>query len=342
MSTEAEYYHALAVSMGGEYHTLAKLFAQHKSWRRSYETKIGKRTTPRPLADSLAQSGIYLLLADDPEFPTLLREIPWPPHALYYRGTLPKQQLIVAVVGTRKATPGGLLIAEQFAQSLSSRGLGIASGLAFGIDVAAHKATLKAGGYAIAVLAGGLDGITPRTNAMVGEEIIKRGGCLLSEYPPGVAPMPRRFIERNRIVSGLSQGILVIEAPKRSGTLSTARFATEQNRDVFVVPGGITQINYVGSNELIKNGAQLVTTPEDIVEALGIATPVAHAQPLPFLDSVEQRIVDIVSAAGHALTVDAIAEQSQLGATVINEALALLVIEGVLTEGPAGYQRTTF
>jgi DNA processing protein len=213
----------------------------------------------------------------------------------------------------------------------------IVSGLAFGVDAMAHTSALAVKGKTVAVLASGLNDITPRSNTRLGERILESGGTLISEYPIGTPPLRQFFIERNRIVSGLSLGILVIEAPGRSGTLSTARFALDQNREVLVVPGPITNQNFVGSHALIRAGATLVTSPAEVLSALHILPEETHTQPLPFLDGTEQRIVELLSIEQKPLTVDSIAERLSLGTAVINEAVALLTIEGIIKEGADSY-----
>lgn len=331
-------YHYIAQEFGNNYRHRSKLLEEFDSWTVAASRLPGyaEKSATKEL-EKLQEKGIRLILATDKDFPEELREIPWPPHGIYIRGTLPKNKYRIAIVGTRRASPSGLQTAALFSSALTDKSIVIISGLAFGIDAAAHKAVVDHTGAGIAVLASGVDTITPRTNEQLGKALLEQGGCIISEYPPGTKPEPRFFIERNRIVAGLSQGILVIEAPERSGTLSTARFAIEQNRDVFVIPGALRDQNFIGSHNLIKQGAQLVTEPKDILESLGISEEKSSPQPLPFLDEIEARIVDVVRSAGSSLTADQIAERCSLGAAVINEHLALLVIEGILTEDARGY-----
>ena len=184
----------------------------------------------------------------------------------------------IAIVGTRRATPEGKIIAKRFARELTSYGIPIASGLAFGIDAAAHEECVATGGATIAVLAGGLDAIYPGSNAALAQKILARHGCIISEYPLGSPPLPYRFLERNRIISGISRGTLVVEAPENSGSLATARYALEANREVFVVPGSTLHPNFKGSHRLIRQGAELVTTPEEIFEAYGITREEKNAK----------------------------------------------------------------
>ncbi len=341
MTAEQKSYNALALTYRVSYKTLQNLWDQHGSWQAALAASHSKKVPDaEKAAAELDRLGIRIILQNDDDFPELLREIPWPPLALYVRGTLPTfEKPAVAIVGTRKATPIGLTTAEQFARELAGRGLPIISGLALGMDAAAHRGTLEARGVAVAVLASSVGYITPRTNAQLGEQILKNGGAIISEYPLGTESIPRLFLERNRIVSGLSKGVLVIEAPKRSGTLATARFAIEQNRDLFVVPGAITNPNYEGSHDLIKQGAQLVTTSADILATLGLETgdESLATQQLPFLDPLQQKIVVCLTENGEPMHTDALCEKISLDASEINEALALLTIANIVKESGGRY-----
>ncbi|MDP2650618.1 MAG: DNA-processing protein DprA, partial [bacterium] len=205
------------------------------------------------------------------DYPFLLKEIPNPPKQIYVRGVVPDLRLpAVAIVGTRKATTAGIGIAEGVAADLASRGITIISGLAMGIDTAAHRGALGVRGRTVAVLGNGISEIYPAQNERLAEEILETGGAIISEYPPGEPSFRGNFIHRNRIISGLSVAVVIIEAPLRSGALSTAGFAAEQGRNVFVVPGPVTHPNYVGSHALIRDGATLATGAADILEDLGL------------------------------------------------------------------------
>lgn len=208
-------------------------------------------------------------------YPPLLKEVPHPPPILFVKGqvsTLHSTQL--AVVGSRRATASGLQIAKQWSRALAARGITITSGLALGIDGAAHQGALSTG-KTIAVLAHGLNQIYPRAHQALAEEIVASGGALVSEFPIGVSPLKHHFPRRNRLISGLSQGTLVVEAALRSGSLVTARHALEQNREVFAIPGSIHSPLSKGGHALIKQGAKLVESLEDILQesiALGEAS----------------------------------------------------------------------
>lgn len=188
---------------------------------------------------------------------------------LFYSGTLPSERLpSVAIVGTRRPTSYGKEVTVNFATDLSRKGFVIVSGLALGVDGIAHRAVLDVGGRTIAVLGNGLGDIYPRSHNQLGQQIIQGGGALISEYEPHVPARGFQFLERNRIVSGLSDAILITEASARSGTINTAHHALDQGKEVFVVPGNITSPLSAGCNLLIKQGATPVTSPDDIVEIL--------------------------------------------------------------------------
>ena len=204
-----------------------------------------------------------ILRRDDPGYPALLRAIADPPDRLYVRGTIPSGCMI-AVVGSRRATPYGLRVAERLARELAGLGVVVVSGLARGVDAAAHRGALAAGGQTVAVLAGGLDRIYPPEHASMAEQIAGQG-ALLSEARDGTAPLPGLFPVRNRIISGLSRGLVVVEAAERSGALITARMALEQGREVFAVPGSIENPLTAGTHGLIRDGAGLVQGVEDVL-----------------------------------------------------------------------------
>ena len=256
----------------------------------------------------------------------------------------------IAIVGTRKATGDGTATARRFADTLARAGFVIISGLAFGIDASAHEGCLDAGGTTIAVLASGADVVSPRGNVRLAERILKNGGMIISEYPPGAEAQPYRFLERNRIISGLSKGVLVIEAPESSGALATVGFATEQNRDVFVVPGPIAHPNFVGSHHLIRNGAELITKPEHVMEAYGIIQECACAEnnsndaPYRILpDKIrngtaeEKTVFDALRANVRGTDVDKIIIITKLEPRTVSQTLSFLLIKGLIKEIESGY-----
>lgn len=278
----------------------------------------------------------------DDRYSSLLKNIPDAPERLFISGSLPPPDaLSIAIVGTRKATAQGKLLAKKIAHELALRNITIVSGLAIGIDTAAHEGAVEAGGKTLAVLANGIDTIYPSQNRHLADRIIANGGAILSEYPLQTPAYPNQFLERNRIVSGLCIATVVIEAPERSGTLATARFALEQGREVFIVPGSPDHPNYAGSHRLIREGARLVTSAADICEDLGLlADPTPKnkqgsllAPQSPHAD----RILVALADAGTPLSVDKLSELTTMEARAINATLATLVMEGMVKETERGY-----
>ena len=216
-----------------------------------------------------AGAGVTVLSPEDPCYPSRLKEIYDPPLVLYVRGN--PEVLIqpgIAMVGTRHPTPYGSGMAERLACDLAAQGLVIISGMARGVDTASHRGAITAKGKTVAVFGTGVDVIYPKENSRLSEQILALGGALISEFSLGTAAFPQNFPIRNRILSGMSVGVLVVEAAEYSGTRITARCALEQNRDVFAVPGNVTNKNSWGPNTLIKQGAKLVATWEDVWEDL--------------------------------------------------------------------------
>lgn len=215
------------------------------------------------LAQSLGQS---VICPDEPEFPVLLREIPSPPCVLYYKGTLPPADaLCIAMVGTRQATADGVKAADMLAYALAKAGVVVVSGGALGIDSACHRGALRAGGKTVCILGCGIDYNYLRKNAPLRETIVEHG-ALISEYPPGTPSSAHSFPIRNRLISGLCAGTVVVEAARKSGALITVSAAIEQGRDVFAVPGSVVNEAARGVNELIREGAKPVTCAQDILE----------------------------------------------------------------------------
>ena len=210
---------------------------------------------------------IQKITQKDDIYPDSLRKIKNPPKQLYLEGDINLLNAnIISIIGSRSCTENGIKLATKFAKGLSKQDIVIASGMAIGIDSAAHRGTLKVRGKTIAVLGSGFNNIFPKENIKLYHEIIKNNGLVITEYEPNIEPSSNRFLERNRIVSGLSIGILVVEAAHRSGTSVTARLATEQEKKIFVLPHEIDDIHGVGTNRLIRNGAILVTSPREIIE----------------------------------------------------------------------------
>lgn len=339
---DAFYYNALAQEENGAYGALKKISDECGGcWEAAYRKYRDENPIihdPSKEWEKLESSGARLVLLNAPEYPPLLREIPHPPLGIYIRGELLQADTIpIAIVGTRKATNDGKTTARRFADILAKSGFMIVSGLAFGIDAAAHEGCLDVGGATVAVLASGADIISPYTNVRLAKRILENGGAIISEYPPGSKPIAYRFLERNRIISGLSKGVLVIEAPESSGALATVRFATEQNRDVFIVPGPIAHPNFVGSHHLIRNGAELVAKPEHIMEAYGIIQACAQGEN-NFEGSPEEKLVlDAIRANTQGADVDKIITITKLEPRTVNQTLSFLLIKGIIKETENGY-----
>lgn len=267
-------------------------------------------------------------------FPSRLKVIPQCPRALYYKGLLPEYQVGVAIVGTRKPTSYGRQVTVELASRLAERGAVIISGLAHGIDGIAHEAALQAGGTTAAVLACGLDQVYPAAHRGLAEKILRQNGALVSEYEPGTPPLPHRFLERNRLVSGLSDIVIVTEASLRSGTMNTVSHALEQGKDVYVVPGPITSAMSAGCNALLAQGASPIVNVEQFVERI---IPLATQEQISvFADTPqEQAILDLLMTGiddGELLQ-----KESGLDAALFTQTLTMLEIRGVIR--PLGANR---
>lgn len=280
---------------------------------------------------------IHTLTADDGAYPALLKETVGFPERLHYIGALPTHdELCISIVGTRKATREGVAIAFETAKELAKHGFTIVSGLALGIDGAAHEGALAGKGKTIAVLANGLDSVYPKQHERLAELIVENEGGLISEYPDGTPSYPNQFLERNRIVSGLSIATIVIEAPLRSGSLATARNAIEQGREVFIFPGSVHHTNYRGSHRLIRDGARLVTSVPDILEDLGMSEIPQQEQSIMRIAELtnedELAIARTLLESPDPLTIDKIIELTILPPHIVNEKLTLLVFDGIVME----------
>lgn len=270
---------------------------------------------------------INTVLPDDSEYLQILTTIAKIPKKLHYAGTLPdRRRVSVAVVGTRRPSAYGKEVTHRLCADLASRGVVIVSGLALGVDAAAHTAALEAGGTTIAVLGNPLPDISPRSNRALGEAIIKQGGAVISEYEPESRVYPSNFLERNRLVAGLSDAIIITEATARSGTLNTAAHALEQGKEVFVVPGNITSPLSAGCNALLKQGARVVTDYQDILDV--IAPDLATTQQLLPLgqNQLESDIIRLIAAG--VRDGEALMSQCQVATTEFNTALTMLEIAG--------------
>ena len=277
-------------------------------------------------------------------YPQSLSKIQSPPKTIFIRGAISNQPKTIAIVGTRKASESGKSIAYEFARYLSKNGCIIISGLALGIDSAAHQGALDENGLSWAVLAHGLDMIYPSSNAGIARKIMDTGGCLVSEYPEFTPPYANQFIVRNRIISGLSEAVIIIEAPKESGALATAQFAIKQDKPIFVVPGNIASSLYFGSHQLIRNGAKLVTKPSEILEDLKWPqkTDEQATGIFNFENKTQERIFDIIKSSGDYLSVDKICEITKLNPRDVSSALMQMTFEGFLTDDGGKYRISKF
>lgn len=265
----------------------------------------------------------------DESYPELLKKIPGMPSTLYFRGKLLANEACFAIVGTRRCSDYGKEIAFSFAKELSKAGITIVSGMARGIDTFAHKGALSVNGRTIAVFGTGLNEevIYPKENIGLAKDIVSKGGCLISEYSHEIRGSKFTFPQRNRIVSGLSLGVLVVEAKFGSGSLITARIAQKQNKKIFAIPGSIYSLNSKGTNDLIKNGSLLVEKPNDILKALGMQRldlPTQSPTSNPS-QQIEQLIVDTLQNGG--LHIDKIIEQTKLSSGEVSGILSLMEIE---------------
>jgi DNA processing protein len=266
---------------------------------------------------------------DKHKYLQILASIAKVPKNIYIIGTLPTDRVpTVAIIGTRKPTPYGKEVAYTLAYDLANRGVVVISGLALGIDAIAHQATLDAKGVTLAVLANSVDQIYPRSHRELGERIIQQGGALLSEYEPPTDPRNYQFLARNRIVSGLSDAIIIVEAAARSGTLSTAARALEQGKEVFVVPGNITSPLSAGCNALLKQGAHPITCADDVIEV--IAPQLLQPQTMLPLGStpLESIIIDLLQSG--IRDGDTLQQQSGVNAVEFNQSLTMMEIDGLI------------
>lgn len=305
---------------------------------------------------AIEKYGVRLITLEDPAYPLRLAEIYDPPLVLFVRGDLLEtDQYCMAIVGTRRATPYGIRMAEQFGRELAARGITVVSGMASGIDSAAHRGAIEAGGRTIAVLGNGVDVVYPPQNGELMDRIIANG-CVISQFSMGTKPSPGHFPFRNRIISGMSQGALIVEAPLKSGALITARQAAEQGREVFAVPGQIGVLNSQGPHALIRDGAKLVETVEDILVELQLPpeffqvpapaiekppstapseeAPVSRSErpqiPPKGTSNVEQAILAMVAPDGSC--VDEIAAACRISVSEALSSLTLLELKGLVRQ----------
>ena len=297
--------------------------------------------SPEEELNRLDQYRIKVITWNDPEYPHRLKEIDSSPPVLYVRGSLlPDDECCIAIVGTRRASAYGRQSAEELAGDLARNGITIVSGLARGIDTVAHEASLQAGGRTIAVSACGLDMVYPSSNAALARRVIEQG-ALISEFPLGATPRAEHFPLRNRIISGMSLGVLVVEAGERSGALITAHQAAEQNREVFAIPGNIFSSSSKGTNNLIQEGAKLVRNCSDIFEELNlsvVAEQLEMKEVIPASD-VESQLLSYLSSEG--TYIDEICHRSGLPISAVSGIITMLELKGLAKQvGNATYALT--
>ncbi|MFA4833670.1 MAG: DNA-processing protein DprA [Patescibacteria group bacterium] len=288
---------------------------------------------PDRLAARLVEEDIKVMMIADKSYPALLGEIYNPPPLIYYKGKLDlKNDFTLAVVGTRKFTSYGQQITDYIVKELVGNGLTIISGLALGIDSLAHSATLAAKGKTIAVLGSGLDrqNLYPSQNRYLADKIIAADGAVISELPLGTPPLRHNFPQRNRLISGLCLGTLVIEAGEKSGALITASYALEQNREVFAVPGSIYSPASAGPNKLIKEGAKVVTSASDIIETLNLtqATAYISAKIIMPEGENEKKIISLLSF--EPIHIDELVRASGLDTATANSTLVIMEMKGMI------------
>ncbi|MDD2850573.1 MAG: DNA-processing protein DprA [Desulfuromonadaceae bacterium] len=297
-------------------------------WRRFAEAECRR----------LEASAARLVTYTSHEYPKSLFEIPDPPPFLYVKGALRSSEQSIAIVGSRRATAHGIMTTRKLAEELAYHGVCVISGMARGVDTAAHKGALQAEGRSIGVLGCGVDTVYPPENRPLFGEMADKG-CLVSEFPLGTQPLAENFPRRNRIISGLSSGVLVVEAAEKSGSLITAQYALEHGRDVFAVPGNISCGTSRGCNRLIKQGAKLVDCVEDILEELPAGfcsaadTPLLLQPPRTFaLSPKEAAIFELLARS--PLHIDDIISQTELTAGEVSSMLLHLELKGAVTALP--------
>ncbi len=303
--------------------------------RRAVENLLTLRKSYQPESDlrKAERAGARILTWEDADYPIRLREIPNPPPVLYIKGTLVESdQWALAIVGTRRATTYGKEVARMFATELATNGVTIVSGLARGIDAVAHQAALEAGGRTLAVLGHGIDLVYPPEHRKLARQITEHG-ALVSDYPPGTQPEAVNFPPRNRIISGLSLGVLIVEAGETSGALITADFAAEQGRDVFAVPGNILARSSAGTNKLLQDGAAMALCAQDILEQLNMTMLAQHIEAratIPPQDETEKQLLSLLSC--EPVHIDEIGRQLALPIAQVSSTLALMELKGLVRQ----------
>lgn len=283
--------------------------------------------------EKLSEENIKILTILDKNYPARLKEIYDPPYIIYMKGELkPEDEFSIAIVGTRRLSIYGQQAAEKISSELAQAGVTIISGLAQGIDTIAHLSALENNSRTIGVLGSSIKKkeIFPMSNSHLAEKISQGRGAILSEYPPGSFPLKHHFPTRNRIVSGLSLGTVVIEAPEKSGALITARLALEQNREVFAVPGPIFSNNSSGTNQLIKMGAKLVSNAQDILGELNLENLTQKIEARQISPATLEEEIIIKTISREPIAIDKIAQITKLNIIIVNSTLALMEMKGMV------------
>lgn len=287
--------------------------------------------SPDEELEKVIKENISVVTIKDENYPSLLKEIWNPPALLYYKGTLEKEEKFsIAVVGTRKITSYGRQVTEKLVRELTLNGITIVSGMALGVDTIAHQTALSSGGKTIAVLGSGIDegSLYPAQNRYLASKIAESGGAVISEYPLGTISLPQYFPHRNRIISGLSLGTLVVEAAEESGALITAKYALDQNREVFAVPGSIYNLFSAGPNNLIKMGAKPVTQTSDILETLNLTQAANFIQSQKIIPESQEEAKLLEFLSSEPIHIDKLIILSGLDVQKINSTLALMEMKG--------------
>lgn len=306
----------------------------------SYILEARLNYDPDQEIEKLARFGVGYITMFDKNYPKLLKEIYDCPAILYIKGNIKVLETFsLGVVGSRKYTTYGKKFAYKLSKECAESGITIISGLALGVDAFAHQAALDADGKTVGVLGCGLDSIYPVSNFHLGQAIIEKGGAIVSEFPLGVPPMKQNFPARNRIIAGLSSGVLVVEAAERSGALITAYQALEYSREVFALPGNIDSENSVGTNKLIQEGAKLVSDVDDILRELNIEKKKSHQEIKKFIpeSADEQVVIDILSK--DDCLIDDLIRQSKLNIVAVSSVLMILEMKGIIINLGGGRYR---
>lgn len=347
MSEDLKYWIALSTNLNIGARTFEKLYSRFSSMEEVWHAndkdfinnnidqkiinfiKVARKHDPDTELKRAQKLGINVIIIKDKKYPKLLKEISDPPALLYIKGEFkPEDDLSISVVGARKFTNYGERAVEYIVEPLARNKMVIVSGLALGIDSLSHKAALKARGRTIAVLGNGLDSIYPESNRYLAQEIINRGGAIVSEFPLGTPSFKQNFPFRNRIIAGLGLGTLVIEAALESGSLITARAALEYNRQVFAVPGDIFNSNSEGPNNLIKMGAIPVISSEDILSELNIEQLSEHHKAKKIMPDTKEEAIILDCIGRKPVHIDKLAESSKLDIVKINQTLTMMEMKG--------------